>query len=92
MDSYPPHPHFQQVGDWLLVSSLRIMLSIEECRELIPDGASFTDKQIEEIRETLIGLAELGIEDYLLKKSQGKYEKPLPGYRWSSPDKTGETC
>lgn len=40
------------------------MLSIEECRELIPDSNKFADKQIEEIREDLYGLAELALESY----------------------------
>lgn len=44
------------------------MLSIEECRELIPDSEKFNDKQIEDIRENLYGLAELALESYFKKK------------------------
>lgn len=40
------------------------MISIEQCRELIPNDAELTDKQIEDIRENLNGLAELALESY----------------------------
>ncbi len=40
------------------------MLSIEKCRELIPGNEEYTDKDIEEIRTTLYGLAELALECY----------------------------
>lgn len=44
------------------------MLSIEQCRELIPDDEKLTDIQIEEIRTSLYELGELALEDYIKKK------------------------
>lgn len=44
------------------------MLSIEQCRELIPDSDRYTDEQIAEIRKTLYELATLALEVYF----QGK--------------------
>ena len=44
------------------------MLSIEECRKLIPDSKKYTDKEIAEIRNTLYGLAELALERWYSKK------------------------
>ena len=41
------------------------MLSIEECRRLIPDSNKYTDEQVAEIRNTLYGLGELALEVYL---------------------------
>lgn len=41
------------------------MLSIEECRQLIPDHEEYTDKQIEEIRDDCHILAELALESWL---------------------------
>jgi hypothetical protein len=41
------------------------MLSIEQCRELIPDQEKYTDEQIEEARSSLYGLAEIGLEHYV---------------------------
>ncbi len=46
------------------------MLSIDECRELISGSEKFTDKQVEEIREDLYGLAELALESYFKKKGK----------------------
>ena len=40
------------------------MLSIEECRKLIPDHDQYTDKQIEEIRDDFRTLAELAWEKW----------------------------
>ncbi|MEI9966395.1 MAG: hypothetical protein WDN67_01920 [Candidatus Moraniibacteriota bacterium] len=40
------------------------MLSIEKCRELIPHSNVLADKQIEEVRDNLFGLAELALEKY----------------------------
>lgn len=51
------------------------MISIEECRKLIPREGEFTDEQIEEIRETLYGLAEISLEDYFKEKNLGKREE-----------------
>ena len=45
------------------------MFSIEKCRELIPENEEFTDKDIEEIRRTLYGLAELFIDEYFEEKN-----------------------
>ncbi len=44
------------------------MLSIEECRKLIPGHEEYTDKQIEEIRDDMRILAELAFESWLKKK------------------------
>lgn len=38
------------------------MISITDCRKLIPDNERFTDKEIEEIRANLYGLANLALE------------------------------
>ncbi len=46
------------------------MLLIEESRELIPDSEKFTDKQIDDIRENLYGLAELTLKSYFKKKRE----------------------
>ncbi len=40
------------------------MLSIEECRALIPDGDKLKDEQITELRDTLYELANLALESY----------------------------
>jgi len=39
------------------------MLSIEQCRELIPENEKYSDKQIEEIRASLYKMAGLALED-----------------------------
>jgi microsomal dipeptidase-like Zn-dependent dipeptidase len=51
------------------------MLSLEKCRELIPHEKELTDEQIEEIRETLYGLAELALESYFREKNLGKRDE-----------------
>lgn len=48
------------------------MLSIQKCRELIPGSEKYTDEQIEEIRTTLYGLAELALDVYFKEKAEGK--------------------
>lgn len=48
------------------------MLSIEECRKLIPDDKKYSDKEIAEIRNILYGLGELALEDYLEEKGKKK--------------------
>ena len=53
------------------------MLSIDECRQLIPDGDKYTDEQIVEIRRTLYGLAELALETYFLKVDSKSQQHPL---------------
>ena len=40
------------------------MLSIERCRELLPDSAQCTDEQILQIRDALYGIAELALDVY----------------------------
>ena len=46
------------------------MLSIEECRALIPDGDKLSDKEVEDIRENLFELAELALEKFHQKESK----------------------
>ena len=41
------------------------MISIEQCRELIPNGHTLTDEQIDEIRESLSDLAEMALENFM---------------------------
>ena len=48
------------------------MLSIEKCRKLIDGSEEYTDKQIEEIRTTLYGLAELALDAYFEEKKAPK--------------------
>lgn len=50
------------------------MLSIEECRKLIPGHEEYTDKQIEEIRDDLRVLAELALEQYI--EGKRNYRRP----------------
>ena len=54
------------------------MLSIEECRELIPEGERLTEKEVAEIRKTLYGLAELALECYFKERvgTSSNEEKP----------------
>lgn len=46
------------------------MFSIEKCRELIPSSVALTDKQTEELRDDLYGLAELALEKYFNEKRE----------------------
>ncbi|MGD0328109.1 MAG: hypothetical protein ABSB00_00120 [Minisyncoccia bacterium] len=43
------------------------MLSIQQCRDLIDDSKKYSDEEIEKIRSTLYGLAELAVDTYLEK-------------------------
>lgn len=45
------------------------MLTIKKCRELIDGDKEYTDEQIDEIRTTLYGLAELALEQYFEEKT-----------------------
>lgn len=45
------------------------MLSVENCREFIPNSEKFTDEQIEALRSKLYSLADLVLEDYLSGKN-----------------------
>ncbi|MGB5018196.1 MAG: hypothetical protein WBO66_00520 [Candidatus Moraniibacteriota bacterium] len=45
------------------------MLSIEECRKLIPNHEEYTDKQAEEIRDNMRVLAELTFESWVKEKN-----------------------
>lgn len=40
------------------------MLSIQKCRELIPDEKKYADAEIEKIRNSLYEMAELALECY----------------------------
>lgn len=44
------------------------MLTLGECRKLIPNNEKYTDKQIEEIRTSLYKMAEIGLEHYVKSK------------------------
>jgi hypothetical protein len=46
------------------------MLSTQECRDLIPDSEEMDDSQIEEIRHTLYGLADIAFDMWMGKKSE----------------------
>lgn len=46
------------------------MLSIEECRKLIDGSEEYSDKDIEEIRTTLYGLANLAFDTWLEEKNK----------------------
>ena len=49
------------------------MLSVDECRKLIDNDEKYTDKEIEEIRATLYGLARLAF-DVWEKERKGNKE------------------
>ena len=51
------------------------MLSIQKCRELIDNDEQYSDKQIEEIRNTLYGLAELAFDIQLEEKKKQALDK-----------------
>lgn len=51
------------------------MVTLEKCRELIPNSERFTDKDIEEIREALYGLAEISLRHYFKEKDLGKRDE-----------------
>lgn len=44
------------------------MLSIVECRALIPDGSSMSDDEVATVRDDLYGMAKLALESWELKK------------------------
>lgn len=46
------------------------MLSIEQCRELIPDSANYSDEQILEIRDSLYETAQLAFDVHLEEKKK----------------------
>lgn len=48
------------------------MLSIEECRKLIPDSEKFTDEEILDIKRRLYDLAELAFECWLQENKNQK--------------------
>ncbi|MFA5942054.1 MAG: hypothetical protein WC798_00035 [Candidatus Paceibacterota bacterium] len=43
------------------------MLSIQQCRDLIDDSEKYSDEEIEKIRGTLYGLADLAFDTWLEK-------------------------
>ena len=51
------------------------MLSIEKCRELIPNSVELSDKQVEELRTDLYGLAELALESYFRREKAPNEDK-----------------
>jgi hypothetical protein len=46
------------------------MLSIEECRKLIPDSEKLSNEQIEEIRRDHYDMIQLAFEIWLLRKKK----------------------
>ena len=46
------------------------MLSLEKCRELIPDSNKLSDQEIDELRKALYDMAELALEVYFHRKKQ----------------------
>lgn len=46
------------------------MMSLERMRELEPNLASKTDKEVAEIRDALYELAEIALDSYFEKKKQ----------------------
>lgn len=48
------------------------MLSVEKCRQLIPDSENFSDEEITEIRESLYDLAQLAFERWRVIVSDSK--------------------
>ncbi len=52
------------------------MLSIDDCRKLVTDGEKYTDKEIEEIRITLYGLADLAL-DVMRERNTAKTKEPF---------------
>jgi hypothetical protein len=51
------------------------MLSIEECRALIPNNEDVSDEQIEELRKSMYELAKLALEIYFEEKRTENTEK-----------------
>ena len=47
------------------------MISIEKCRELMPDSEKFSDTKIDKIRTILYGIAELAPDDYFEETENG---------------------
>ncbi len=43
---------------------MKELIPISKCREVIEGSEKYSDKEIEEIRRTLYGLAELALETY----------------------------
>lgn len=48
------------------------MLSVNNCKKYLDD--SYTDKEIEEIRDSLYQMVEISVEDYLKKINTDKHE------------------
>jgi hypothetical protein len=51
------------------------MLSIEECRGLIPGGEKMPDEEVARLRRDLYQMAELALEAYFLEKEKPKHLK-----------------
>jgi hypothetical protein len=50
---------------------MRQRLSLEECRNLIGPSCQLSDEELEKLRDSLYGLADIVIESYLEKKTTG---------------------
>lgn len=48
------------------------MLSLEECRKLIPHSEKYSDKEIEQIRDDFRILAEIMFEKYMMEKKKSR--------------------
>lgn len=44
------------------------MLTIEQCRALIPNNETYSDQQIEEIRSSLYEVAGIALDDFVEKQ------------------------
>ena len=51
------------------------MISAEKTRELIPDNEKYSDEEIEKIRTTLYGLADLAFDCWLEERKNGLLKK-----------------
>ena len=49
------------------------MLTLERCRELIPDDQDYTDEEIIAIRDALTGLGRQQIELFRMAKNESNY-------------------
>ena len=48
------------------------MLTVEQCRKLIPDGERLTDAEVEEIRSAHYGIVELAFDVWALENPVAK--------------------
>jgi hypothetical protein len=58
---------------------MRQRLSLEECRNLIGPSCQFFDEELEKVRDSMYGLADIMIEAYLEKRNREKEEAKKSG-------------